>query len=179
MDAHEYLRLVLDPVRLAVLGASAAGPLDPPGLAATLGVPVKKVLEAAGRLRAAGLLTASLELDRSALSSIGASRPRLEPPAGAVLEGPWNADEVEVMRRFFAGSRLREIPAQRAKRLVVLERLAMEFEPGVRYGERQVDLILQTFHRDYAALRRYLIDEELLTRADGVYWRSGGRVSVG
>ena len=29
---------------------------------------------------------------------------------------------------------------------------------------------------DYATLRRYLVDEGLLTRADGVYWRTGGRV---
>ncbi len=30
---------------------------------------------------------------------------------------------------------------------------------------------------DYATLRRCLVDEGLLTRADGVYWRTGGRVS--
>ena len=28
---------------------------------------------------------------------------------------------------------------------------------------------------DYAALRRYLVDEGMLSRADGVYWRTGGR----
>jgi hypothetical protein len=31
------------------------------------------------------------------------------------------------------------------------------------------------FHADYAALRRHLVDEGLVTRADGVYWRTGGR----
>ncbi len=30
---------------------------------------------------------------------------------------------------------------------------------------------------DYATLRRYLVDEGLLTRADGVYWCTGGQVS--
>jgi hypothetical protein len=34
---------------------------------------------------------------------------------------------------------------------------------------------LQLFHPDFAALRRYLVDEGFLTREDGVYWRSGGR----
>jgi len=62
-----------------------------------------------------------------------------------------------------------------AKQLVMLERLAQEFELGIRYEERDVSFRLQIFHPDYAALRRYLVDEGLLTRADGVYWRSGGR----
>jgi hypothetical protein len=35
--------------------------------------------------------------------------------------------------------------------------------------------MLQLFHPDFAALRRYLVDEGFLTREDGVYWRSGGR----
>ena len=57
----------------------------------------------------------------------------------------------------------------------MLERLAQEFEPGRRYQEKEVDFTLQLFYADYATLRRYLIDEQLMTRADGVYWRSGGR----
>jgi len=57
----------------------------------------------------------------------------------------------------------------------VLERLAMEFESGVRYQERGVNFTLQMFHGDYAALRRYLVDEGIMTRADGVYRRIGDR----
>jgi hypothetical protein len=45
----------------------------------------------------------------------------------------------------------------------------------LRYAERDVSLALQLWHPDYAALRRYLVDEGFLTRADGVYWRTGGR----
>jgi hypothetical protein len=33
-------------------------------------------------------------------------------------------------------------------------------------------------HPDVAALRRYLVDEGLLTREAGVYWRNGGWVGV-
>jgi hypothetical protein len=31
------------------------------------------------------------------------------------------------------------------------------------------------FYPDHTTLRRYLVDEGLLTRAEGVYWRTGGR----
>ena len=58
---------------------------------------------------------------------------------------------------------------------MVLERLALEFEAGRRYSETEVNEILGTFHEDYASLRRYLVDEGLLDRAEGQYWRAGGR----
>jgi hypothetical protein len=34
------------------------------------------------------------------------------------------------------------------------------------------------WHPDVAALRRYLVDEGLVTREVGMYWRSGGPVDV-
>ena len=84
-----------------------------------------------------------------------------------------------VLGRFFADDgTLRTIPSRRAKLLVVLDRLAQEFELGVVYPEPEVDAILRRFHPDHAALRRYLVDEAFLTRSDGFYWRSGGTVEV-
>jgi hypothetical protein len=174
MTPQDYLRLALDPVRLAVLGRGAEGPVDMETVARALGVPPKKVQEAVGSLRSAGLLDDDLRLDRDALRRVAAALPSFEP--AEVPDGEWSSEEREVLGRFFVGSRLRDIPAVHAKRRIVLERLAQEFEPGVRYDERDVNLALQVFHPDYAALRRYLVDEELLTRVDGVYWRSGGRV---
>ena len=76
------------------------------------------------------------------------------------------------------GGRLREIPAKRSKRLVVLSRLALEFEVGVRYPEREVGAVLKRFHPDHASLRRFLVDEGFLSRERGQYWRTGGPVDV-
>jgi len=72
--------------------------------------------------------------------------------------------------------RLHTIPTKRAKRLVVLDHLAQSFEPGRTYPEAQVNEILLRFHSDYAALRRYLVDDQFLSREDNLYWRSGGTV---
>ena len=78
-----------------------------------------------------------------------------------------------------ADGRLHTIPSKRHKLLVVLDYLAQRFEPGVRYPETEVNEILVGFHPDYAALRRYLVDERLpRPRADNMYWRSGGSVDV-
>jgi hypothetical protein len=173
-EVPDFLGLVVDRVRLAVLGHAAVGRIDPAGLAEALGVEEKRVLKAVATFEAAGLMVDG-ELVEEALWEIALARPQIESASTRVMEGPWTDEEVRILQTFFSGDRLTQIPERRGKRLVILERLAMEFEPGVRYSEREVNFMLQMFHADYAALRRYLVDEGLVTRADGVYWRTGGR----
>ncbi len=85
----------------------------------------------------------------------------------------------QVLRTFFDDQgRLTTIPARRAKRLVVLDRLAQLFEPGERYPETEVNRLLRNAHHDVAALRRHLVDEGFLGRENGVYWRTGGTVDA-
>ncbi|WP_449065893.1 DUF2087 domain-containing protein [Planomonospora algeriensis] len=86
--------------------------------------------------------------------------------------------EEKVLRAFLVEGRLRAIPSKRDKQLVVLNYVAQVFEPGVRYSEKDVNVVLRAFHDDHAALRRYLVDEGLLARENNVYWRSGGTVDV-
>ena len=78
----------------------------------------------------------------------------------------------KVLRSFFDDDgRLRIIPAQRKKRLIVLEKLAEAFEPGRTYTEREVNLIIADFHDDFATLRRDLVDECFMRREGGQYRR--------
>jgi hypothetical protein len=63
------------------------------------------------------------------------------------------------------------IPSKRGKRRVFLESLVQLFEPERRYPETSVNELLREVHPDVAALRRYLVEEQLLTPADGQYWR--------
>jgi hypothetical protein len=112
-------------------------------------------------------------LDEEALRAL--SRDVLTPEKMVSL-----ADDVEgeawerkVLRDFFEGERLKEIPASRKKREIILRWLAGRFEPGVRYGEREVNDILKRYHPDTATLRRELIADAhaLMRRENGVYWR--------
>ena len=89
------------------------------------------------------------------------------------------AQRERVLRSFFgADGRLHIIPSKRSKLLVVLDRLAQEFEPGRTYPEAEVNDVLNRFHPDQAALRRYLVENDFMTREDGWYWRSGGTFDV-
>jgi len=67
-------------------------------------------------------------------------------------------------------------PMELLRLLVVLERLALELEPGVHHLEAEVNEILGRFHEDVASLRRALVDEGFLDRSAGEYWRAGGRL---
>lgn len=83
-----------------------------------------------------------------------------------------------ILRNFVSEGRLRQLPAARSKRLVVLDWLAKRFEPGVTYPERDVNLLLGRAHADVAAMRRHLVDEGFLERRSGFYWRAGGTFEV-
>jgi len=80
------------------------------------------------------------------------------------------------LQAFMRDGRLAQIPARQGKRRLLLDYLAQSFEPGRRYSEAEVNAVLRALHDDHAALRRYLVDGDFLSREDGWYWRSGGTV---
>ena len=84
----------------------------------------------------------------------------------------------ELVGRFIKDGRLVIMPTKRSKLRPVLDHLAQEFEPGRTYPEPEVNEILERYHDDYAALRRYLVEEGFMAREAGVYWRAGGSVEV-
>jgi hypothetical protein len=88
------------------------------------------------------------------------------------------ARDEAVLRTFMRDGRIVTMPAKRSRRLVLLNHVAQLFEVGVQYEEGEVNLRLRNLHEDYAALRRYLVDEDFLDRDHGVYWRTGGSVDA-
>jgi biotin operon repressor len=178
---EEFLRALADPERLALAGALAREPMTAKALADRLDLSIQKVRKHLTRLTGTGLV--QVEADRRTYrlvpEALREAAREIGPPRDVGLAlGAVDDEEEAVLRQYFRGGRLREIPAKQSKRRIVLTRLALEFEAGVRYPERQVNEILRRFHDDYASLRRYLVDEELLTREKGQYWRSGGPVEV-
>lgn len=80
----------------------------------------------------------------------------------------------QALRPFVRDGRVVSIPSRHGKRLLLLDWLAQDFEPGRTYTEAMVNLVLGQRHPDTAALRRYLVDDGFLSREAGRYWRSGG-----
>jgi DNA-binding transcriptional ArsR family regulator len=182
MHPAERMKCLLDPTRLAVAGTLASGDIERmtvDHLTVRTGLDRRNVLDALGVLTAAGLVdnsTAGFQLDVAALREIARELAEVELPMDPFIGFGMTGDERKVLSRFFHGRTLNEIPSNRAKRLIVLERLALEFDVGRRYPESDVNAILGRFHPDWSSLRRHLVDEGLLDRERNEYWRAGGKV---
>lgn len=172
MTPEMLVGLLAESRRMRVFAAVVLGAENPAEIAQRAGVSRREAVEALRRLSDGGLvsahapLRAHVELFTEVTRSVAAAR-----PAAQALD-PDQA-RAAVLRAFVVDGRLVSIPAARAKRLVVLEHIVALFEPGVRYPEREVDAVLRAWHPDHAALRRYLVDEQLLARDAGQYWRIG------
>lgn len=122
-----------------------------------------------------GALRVATEKIKHAMRSTAQARAAAAPPEDF---GDVSADHAGVLRTFVKEGRLVSIPTPKAKRIVVLDWLARMFEPGSVYPEKRVNEMLDAVHPDVAALRRYLVDEGMLERRDGFYWRAGGTFEV-
>ena len=185
-DAASVVGHLADADRRRVFAAVALGAADPGEVASMCSdLSARTIAAALHRLEGTGLV------ERDPSGRFGIADDRLRATARDLAEranadatgdgsegtsdgGSDDPDVARVLRAFVKDGRLVSIPAVHSKRLVILDRLAQEFEPGRHYRETMVNLILGRWYADTAALRRYLVDEGFLDRDQGWYWRSGG-----
>lgn len=175
-----FFQGLADVTRLKLLGLLAQRERSVDELVAALDVRQPTVSHHLAKLKLLGLVKLRKEgqvhyysldeehvrgLAKSVLSVEGLAR--LAPAeAGATWER-------KVLQTFFSpDGQLKQIPAQRKKRDVVLQRLVEEFEHGKTYHEAEVNEVLRRFHDDVATLRREFIMTHLMQRENNVYWRT-------
>ena len=177
----DFFKALSDASRLKIVGLLAQRPYSVEELAALLDLKPSTISHHLARLSKAGLVTARAEgyysiyeLDKEALEAT--TRGILS--SGQITHAPADVDLDAYDRKVLAdytrpdGS-LKTIPAQRKKLEAVLRSVVKAFEPGKKYSEKQVNLILSRFHEDTASLRRELVGCGLMARegGGGDYWR--------
>jgi DNA-binding transcriptional ArsR family regulator len=181
-------RTLLDRDRLRIAGALAGRDATVAELAESLDLPARGIGRHLEKLHDAGLVRMESgpngirhSLDRGRLAEVAAELSRLEQSlqqatSGLPVPGDANAaegssaEDGRILRAFFEDGRLTSIPAQHAKRTVILRFLAATaFAPGEEYPEKEVNMRLALRHPDVAALRRYLVDEGFMERSAGIY----------
>ncbi|GGS44387.1 DUF2087 domain-containing protein [Actinokineospora fastidiosa] len=172
LSARDVVGLLAEEERLRVFAALVLGAADTGEVERVTGLSARQVGRALLKLRDGGLVSGMAvraEVVKAAARG-AAEEPESFGYADQRVEG--------VVRAFVRDGRLVGMPAQAAKRQVVLEHVVQAFEPGVRYGEKEVDVVLRAWCEgggvDFVTVRRYLVDAGLLSREAGVYWRSGG-----
>jgi DNA-binding transcriptional ArsR family regulator len=169
-DLSLLFKALADPARLRILGLLAERPRAGHELADRLGLTPPTISHHMRRLVDAGLV----DVEPDAQSRIySLRREALRELSGSVQDGhssmPAPEEDDAVLRAFFDGPRLRQIPASRKKRVIVLRRLLERFAPGRSYPESEVNDLLREAHDDVATLRRELVDYGFMVRDRGIY----------
>jgi hypothetical protein len=175
-SARELVGLLADDDRRAVFAALVLGAADRSAAQRASGLDHRAAARAVQRLVDAGLVVegdgGSLHVLGEAFALAARAEAEREPRPDEHAQAP--AEIARVLRSFVRDGRLVSIPSVHSKRLIVLDWITQRFEPGRRYSESRVNIMLARVHPDTAALRRYLVDDEFLSRENGEYWRSGG-----
>ena len=174
-EAATLLGLLADDDRLRVVAALVLGATTSAEVRAATSLDSRAVGRALARLEDAGVVVSEGETWHVDLAPLQEAA-RVAAPVEE-YEGT-DAETAKVLRSFLRDGRLVRMPAHRSKRRVLLDHVVQVFEPGQRYTEKEVDALLRAFSDDYVTIRRYLVDEDLLSRDHGVYWRSGGTFAL-
>lgn len=182
-DVLSFFKALSDESRLKIVGTLASSERSVEELASLLDLRAPTVSHHLARLKEIGLVTMRSEgtthlyslniKELRALSKQVLAMDTIVTIADTVNVDSW---ERKILTDFFDGRRLKEIPASRKKRDVVLRWLAEQFKHNTHYTEKEVNAIIARHHPDFATLRRELICAKLLKRENAIYWRTANEL---
>jgi predicted transcriptional regulator len=179
-----FFKALADANRLKIVGLLAQQPYSVEQLAALLNLRPPTVSHHLKMLAWAGLVSARAEsyynvyqLESGVLEQMVQRLATQEKLPSMAAEVDLEAYDRKVLRDILLpDGRLKVIPAQRKKREVILRHILKDFQPGVRYTEKQVNEVLVRYHNDTATLRREMIAYKMMKRNEGEYWRTDGEI---
>ncbi|MGG2066118.1 metalloregulator ArsR/SmtB family transcription factor [Bacillus sp. S14(2024)] len=175
VDFHKALG---DLTRVRIIALLQQGSLSGQEIAGKLGLKPPTITHHITKLREVGLIkerrdkntiyfslnTKILEMSAKAIFTVG---------TGGDSNMEMSVTEKErsaIINNFFTkDGKLKNYPAQRKKKLVVLSHMIKGLEFGKVYQEKEINEYLKQFHEDYATLRRELIMCQYMYRENNQY----------
>lgn len=174
-----YHKALADPTRLRMLLLLSQGEMNGQALAERLNLSQPTVTHHTSKLREAALIKERREkntvyftlnpyfIKEHAQASVDFI---FKKEAAGDMSDVNETLKASVMRNFYAkDGRLRQIPAQYKKKLIVLEHMAEQLEFGRKYAEKEINEFIKQYHDDFATIRREFIMHQFMYREDGVY----------
>jgi len=171
-----FHKTIGDPTRIRILALLRHGPLHGQAIAGKLGLKPPTITHHMAKLRDIGLIKEKREKNTIYFSL---NLKKLEDSANAILtlvsERPYEItineqERSRVLKNFFTfDGKLKSIPAQRKKKMIVLEHIVKGLKIGVTYEEKEINQYLKQFHDDYATLRRELVMNHFMYREKNKY----------
>lgn len=178
-----YHKALADPTRIKLLLLLSKSERSGLELAEALGVSPPTVTHHAAKLRLAGLIrerrdknTVWFSLDEETLKYKSQELPhmvetiRKRKESDPVMKQTQEDYRKSVLRNFFTGEgKLKHIPSQLKKKLVVLEHLVGLLDASRTYEEREMNGFIRQFHEDYATIRREFVVHRFVYRDRETY----------
>ncbi|WP_079508211.1 DUF2087 domain-containing protein [Mesobacillus jeotgali] len=168
-----------DPTRIRIVALLAKGPLHGQAIAGKLGLTPPTITHHIKKLRDINVIferrdknTIYFHLNESVIKQQAKSLGRLitkKEEEGEALDSH-NIDKQKIIENFMTkDGKLKNIPAQRKKKLMVFEYMVSGLKAGKKYPEKELNEYIKKFHEDYATIRREFIINHYMYRENGIY----------
>lgn len=173
-----------DPTRIRILVLLASEPLHGQALAGKLGVTPPTISHHMDKLRELGLIYQrrekntiyfhlkenNLKRDAKAILDVVFKQGIAEEQEGMESMRSLEEEKAAVLQNFFTlDGKLKSIPAQRKKKLIVFEHMVKGLTMGRKYPEKELSEYIKKFHEDFATIRREFIMNHFMYRENGIY----------
>ncbi|TXK67594.1 metalloregulator ArsR/SmtB family transcription factor [Paenibacillus sp. N3.4] len=178
-----YHKALADPTRIKILILLADGELNGQVLAEKLCVTPATITHHAMKLREASLInerrdknTIYFSLNHYFIKNNANATERLiyrktnSKGGTEILHDDYKRIKDSVIKNFFTSQgKLKSLPVQLKKKIVVLEHLVSQLEKGRKYSEKEINDFIKNFHDDFATIRREFIMHQFMFRENQIY----------
>lgn len=173
-----FFKTIGDPTRLRIIKLLSEGPLHGQAIAGKLGLTPPTITHHLHKLRDVNVVYERREgniiyfyLNQSVVRHYASALMDLS--TGEEVKKDMKdvmAERQKVIDNFFTSDgRLKHIPAQRKKKLIVFEHMLKGLQKGRKYEEKELNEYIKKFHDDYATIRREFIINNYMYRENGIY----------
>lgn len=172
-----FYKTMGDPTRIRIVFLLAKGPLHGQAIAGKLGLTPPTITHHLNKLREINLVyqrrdknTVYFYLNESVLKHQSGVLAKLADKEEVKKMEEQNLENQKVIENFFTrDGKLKNIPAQRKKKLMVFEHLIKGLKMGKKYEEKELNEYIKQYHEDYATIRREFIINHYMYRESGIY----------
>ncbi|MBO9129195.1 metalloregulator ArsR/SmtB family transcription factor [Bacillus sp. 165] len=174
----QFHKIMGDPTRIRILVLLSNGPKHGQALAGMLGLTPPTISHHLTKLKEINIVkerrdknTVYFHLHQSTLEHYSEALVNLViGKENTDMKTKKSIDQQTILENFLTkDGRLKTIPAQRKKKLIVLYHIAKGFETGRKYPENEVNEHIKKFHEDFATIRREFIMNRIMYRENGNY----------
>lgn len=174
-----FYKTMGDPTRIRIVAILAKGPLHGQAIAGKLGLSAPTITHHLKKLREVHVVydrrvknTIYFYLNESLINQQAKVFTELLEKKGEELDEMVESslERQKIIENFFTKTgKLKNIPAQRKKKLIVFEHMIQGLKMGEKYEEKQLNEFIKKFHDDYATIRREFIINHYMFRENGIY----------